>query len=103
MKEKDIEKRNKISKEDIAKSYIDQDRGVYDIINDVKIAKQVEKGLSKDIVLEISKEKNEPKWMLDIRLKALEEFNKQSNPNWGPDLSEVDISKIVTYLSLIHI
>lgn len=98
MKEKDIEKRNKISKEDIAKSYIDQDRGVYDIINDVKIAKQVEKGLSKDIVLEISKEKNEPKWMLDIRLKALEEFNKQSNPNWGPDLSEVDISKIVTYI-----
>ena len=46
-------------------------------------------GLTEDVIKDISKQKNEPNWMLDLRLKALEMFNK---------LSELDMSKIATYV-----
>ena len=55
-------------------------------------------GLTPEIIKEISKQKNEPAWMLEIRLKALETFDKLSMPTWGPDLSELDMSKIATYV-----
>ena len=44
-------------------------------------------GLTEDVIKDISKQKNEPNWMLDLRLKALEMFNKLNMPTWGPDLS----------------
>ncbi len=51
--------------------------------------------LEKELVLNISKSKNEPQWMLDIRLKALELFNSTKNPKWAiPDLNELDLSEI---------
>ncbi len=74
------------------------DRGIYDIIEEVEISKQLEKGLTEKIVREISQEKNEPEWMLEIRLRALEKYNKQTNPNWGPELDELNIADIVTYI-----
>ena len=55
-------------------------------------------GLTEEVIREISAKKNEPKWILDIRLKALEQFNKLKMPTWGPDLSELDLSKIATYV-----
>ena len=55
-------------------------------------------GLNEDIIKEISKEKNEPSWVLDIRLKALDYFNKLSNPDWGPDLSILNMDEIATYV-----
>ena len=36
-------------------------------------------GLSPEIIKEISEKKKEPKWMLDLRLKALEKFNELNN------------------------
>lgn len=75
----------------------DVNRNIYDIKNkenyDMKIS-----GLTKEIIEEISKKKEEPKWMLELRLKALEVYNKLELPNWGPDLSELDMSKIATYV-----
>jgi len=72
-------------------------RNIYDIKNkenyDIKIS-----GLTKKIVEEISTKKNEPKWMLELRLKALEVYNKLTLPDWGPDLSELDMNKIATYV-----
>ena len=50
----------------------EMDRGVYDIKNEVRYYSKTEKGLTRDIVVQISKEKNEPDWMLELRLKALE-------------------------------
>ena len=76
----------------------EMDRGVYDIKNEVRYFSKTEKGLTRDIVMQISKEKNEPDWMLELRLKALEVFEKSKNPNWGPDLSPVDINEITTYI-----
>ena len=56
------------------------------------------KGLTKEIVEEISKEKEESKWVLDIRLKALDYFYKLPMPNWGPDLSMLNLDEISTYV-----
>ena len=58
-----------------------------------------EYGLNKDIVLRISKEKNEPQWMIDFRLKSLEIFEKKPMPNWGADLSELDHEAIQYYVN----
>ena len=55
-------------------------------------------GLSEDIIKEISREKDEPEWVLDLRLKALDYFNKLDNPDWGPDLSMLNIDEIATYV-----
>ena len=77
----------------------DIERGVYDTISDVKFRKKLDNGLTYDIVRAISKEKNEPEWMLDLRLKAVDIFYKLENPVWGPDLSEVDLDNISTYIS----
>ena len=55
-------------------------------------------GLTEEIVKKISKQKSEPKWMLDLRLKALDIYNKLEMPTWGPDLSELDMDKIATYV-----
>ena len=60
-----------------------------------------EYGLTEDIVRNISKEKNEPEWVLDIRLKALKLFYELEDPNWGPDISYLDINKIATYVKSI--
>ena len=57
-----------------------------------------EYGLTEEIIKKISKEKKEPKWILDLRLKALKLYHKLDNPNWGPDISYLDINKIATYV-----
>ena len=57
-----------------------------------------EYGLTEKIIKNISKEKNEPSWVLDLRLKALKAYFELSNPDWGPDISYLDIEKIATYV-----
>ncbi|MBR3116357.1 MAG: Fe-S cluster assembly protein SufB [Bacilli bacterium] len=59
---------------------------------------KTEIGLNKEIVERISKEKEEPDWVLNIRLKALEFYEKLDLPNWGPDLSEIKLDDITTYI-----
>jgi Fe-S cluster assembly protein SufB len=55
------------------------------------------KGLSKEVIQEISKLKNEPQWMLDFRLRAYDVFMKKPMPNWGADLSSIDFNNIYYY------
>jgi Fe-S cluster assembly protein SufB len=52
------------------------------------------RGLSADVVADISALKNEPQWMLDFRLKALELFERKPIPRWGADLSGIDFDNI---------
>ena len=52
------------------------------------------RGLSADVVADISHLKNEPAWMLDFRLKALGLFEKKPMPRWGADLSGIDFDNI---------
>lgn len=81
------------------KTHIDDiDRGVYDIINNENHKFRVDKGLTEEIIREISREKNEPEWMLDFRLKSLEIYKSKPVPTWGADLSELDVENIVHYV-----
>ncbi|HEY8456645.1 MAG TPA: Fe-S cluster assembly protein SufB [Actinopolymorphaceae bacterium] len=52
------------------------------------------RGLSEAVVREISALKNEPEWMLDIRLRGLKFFNRKPLPTWGADLSKIDFDNI---------
>src|SRR3989449_3597937 len=55
------------------------------------------KGLSKEVVEEISRMKGEPQWMLDFRLRSYEIFMKKPMPNWGGDLGKIDFNNIYYY------
>jgi Fe-S cluster assembly protein SufB len=57
-----------------------------------------EKGLNREVVENISRMKGEPQWMLDFRLKALGHFFKRPMPNWGPDLSSLNLEDIYYYV-----
>ncbi|MEU0543414.1 Fe-S cluster assembly protein SufB [Nocardia sp. NPDC005978] len=52
------------------------------------------RGLSEEVVRDISAKKSEPEWMLDFRLKALRIFEKKPMPNWGSDLDGIDFDNI---------
>ncbi|HEU5269750.1 MAG TPA: Fe-S cluster assembly protein SufB [Jatrophihabitans sp.] len=53
-----------------------------------------QRGLSEEVVRNISRLKNEPEWMLERRLKALQIFFKKPMPNWGADLSGINFDSI---------
>ncbi len=76
----------------------DISRGVYDIKNEDEAAYKSEAGLTEDIIRDISKRKNEPEWMTEFRLKSLEIYNKKPVPTWGPNLDELDMDNIITYV-----
>jgi Fe-S cluster assembly protein SufB len=52
------------------------------------------RGLSEEVVRDISALKNEPEWMLDLRLKGLRLFGKKPMPTWGSDLTGIDFDNI---------
>jgi len=57
------------------------------------------KGLSEDVVREISQDyKHEPDWMYQRRLKALKHYRARTMPTWGADLSGIDFEDIYYYL-----
>lgn len=56
------------------------------------------KGISEEVVRKISKMKNEPEWMLNIRLAAYKEFAKMNWPKFGPDLSSVNFDEYIYYI-----
>jgi len=76
----------------------DIDRGLYDIKNKDRYRYKVSKGLTPQIVLDISREKNDPEWMREFRLRSLEIYNEMPMPAWGPSLQELDMDDIVTYV-----
>ncbi|WP_250213805.1 Fe-S cluster assembly protein SufB [Acrocarpospora catenulata] len=52
------------------------------------------RGLSEEVVRDISALKNEPEWMLDLRLKGLRLFSRKPLPTWGSDLTGIDFDNI---------
>ena len=82
------------------KTYVeDIDRSMYDFRNEDKDAYRISAGLTADIVEQISKEKDDPEWMREFRLKSLEVYNRLQVPEWGPDISELNIDNIATYVT----
>ncbi len=60
---------------------------------------KAKKGLTEEIVRQISAMKKEPKWMLEMRLKAYHHFMKRPMPNWGsPKMHEIDFDDIYYYI-----
>lgn len=56
------------------------------------------RGLDREVVENISRMKGEPEWMLEFRLKAYEHYRQRPMPNWGPDLSKLDLENIFYYV-----
>jgi len=56
------------------------------------------RGLSEDVVREISALKDEPRWMLDVRLKAYQHFLRRPMPTWGGDLSKILFDNIFYFV-----
>lgn len=78
----------------------DIDRSLYDFRyeeNDKDFYK-IRAGLDESIVKKISDEKKDPEWMREWRLKCLKLYNQIKEPAWGPDIHDLDIQKIVTYV-----
>lgn len=75
----------------------DIDNNIYDIKNKEDYSFKTV-GLTEKVIKEISEKKQEPDWVLNLRLKALDVYNKLNLPTWGPDLSDLDMSKIATYV-----
>ncbi len=81
------------------KTYVeDIDRSFYDFRFEDRDNYQVDSGLTEEIIRQISKEKGDPDWMLEFRLKSLEIFEKTPMPNWGPSIDGLDMKNIVTYV-----
>ncbi|MCU7723424.1 Fe-S cluster assembly protein SufB [Actinoplanes sp. KI2] len=53
-----------------------------------------QRGLSEAVVRDISAKKNEPEWMLNLRLKGLRLFDRKPMPSWGADLTGIDFQNI---------
>ena len=84
------EKRKKSQIEDVARS-------VYDVRDAAEFSYRAS-GLTEEVVREISAKKEEPEWMLAMRLRALAIYNKLDLGPWMPDISEVDMDHIDTYV-----
>lgn len=54
--------------------------------------------MSRQVVENISKMKDEPSWMLDFRLKALKHYESRPMPTWGPDISALNMDEIYFYV-----
>lgn len=81
------------------KTKVDEvDRNIYDFKNKDDYEFKMKKGLNKEIIEEISRQKNDPDWMRKIRLDALAMYDKLKLPTWGPDLSELKMDDIATYV-----
>ena len=84
-------KREKSQVEDI-------DRSIYDIRDKEDDAFRMREGLTPAIIQTLSQEKDDPVWMQQFRLRALQIYNETPLPDWGPSLEGLDIDHIATYV-----
>lgn len=81
------------------KTYVeDINRSIYDFRNEDKDNFKIAAGLTPELVSQISKEKNDPTWMQNFRLQALQIYNQMEVPPWGPSIEGLDMDDIVTYV-----
>ena len=81
------------------KTYVeDINRSIYDFRNEDKDNFKIAAGLTPELVSQISKEKNDPAWMQNFRLQALQIYNQMEVPPWGPSIDGLDMDNIVTYV-----
>ena len=81
----------------MAEQILEINRELYDHMNPERSVLKSPKGINEEVVRLISKDKNEPEWMLQKRLQALKIFQSMKTPTWGPDLSKLDLNEITYY------
>lgn len=78
----------------------DVDRSLYDFVKSEEGYERFADGLSPEIVEDISRRKDEPRWMLDLRLRSLQIYERTPMPaNWGPSIEGLDMANISTYVT----
>ena len=78
----------------------DVDRSLYDFTKSEEGYERYDDGLTPEIVRAISAKKDEPEWMLEMRLRALDLYHaRPMAPNWGPSIAGLDLDHISTYVS----
>jgi len=73
------------------------DRTVFDTPNPAPYAEGLQRGLTEDLIRQISSDKNEPEWMLEHRLESFRKYQKMPMPTWGPSLEGLDLENIIYY------
>jgi Fe-S cluster assembly protein SufB len=76
----------------------DDYREKYGFFDPEKFVFKAKRGLSKEIVEEISWMKQEPEWMTKLRVRSYEIFLRKKMPTWGADLSVIDFDNIFYFL-----
>ena len=90
-----------MAKTDVTKYMDANTRNIYNLkANTPNLQKEF--GLTEELIRKLSSEKEEPDWVLEIRLKALKLFFELEDPDWGPDISYLDIRKIATYVKPVN-
>ena len=83
-----------------ASDVADVDRSLYDFVKPEEGYERFADGLTPDIVRAISDKKDEPAWMLELRLKSLDIYQDLRMPaNWGPSIDGLDMDHISTYVT----
>lgn len=72
-------------------------RDIFDTANPSPYAEGLKKGVSEELIQQISADKKEPEWMLLHRLECLKIFHEKPLPTWGADLSRLDLNDIIYY------
>ena len=70
----------------------------YGFTTDVKNVFDTGRGISEEVVRTISKMKNEPAWMEEIRVKAYKEFEKKNWPTFGPYIKDLNFDEYIYYI-----
>jgi Fe-S cluster assembly protein SufB len=89
---------DKIAGKNYQPSSILTDRSLYEKPNQDNSSFKAPQGLTEDVVREISRQKNEPEWMLEKRLQAFALYRQASLPKWGPSLANLDLESIVYFV-----
>jgi hypothetical protein len=67
------------------------------IVEDEQGQLRARQGISREVVSELSKIKGEPDWMIQKRIKSLENIERKPVPTWGPDLGGLNLDDLVLY------
>jgi len=81
----------------VTKPEIKDRREEYAFHDDIVYLHEAKRGLTQATVEEISAIKEEPDWMLQLRLRAYEHYLKRAMPSWTEGLDRIDLDKIVYY------
>ena len=76
----------------------DIDRSLYDFRFEEDEKDFLDSGIAPEVIREISEEKGDPAWMTEFRLHSLDVYNRLKMPQWGPDISGLDMDNIVAYI-----